>query len=534
MANEDTPFSPESTPVQDAINVASQAPSAEATNVSQLKPMAADDLPQDESWDDDKTEVLPDLADDEVKAWLAVSGEKVEIRHFPFIVGRAQGCDYIPQGRGISRKHVEIGFQSGRFVIEDLDSLNGVKVNGYQVKRVILEDCDDIVIGDCKMQFRHIEVDGATEKLDSPVASSPLSKLPLKTVGIAAGVIVVGSLLMMSFKAFQGSQAPQTAAVPTETHAAQAAPPAPAAAPAPTVAPQPAAAPAVAAAPVPEVPAPQVAREQVPVLAVNETVAAAPEVAEASAPAASQAASPLKVMTLEEATTPAAPVQEKPKGPTPEELAERKRKAAQQKRDTTASNVVKQSVDGYMKGNALATIEKLQKVAGDRQISQSVRNRANASINKIKPLFEQYQAADAAYKEGRKDEAFNQWVSFLSNEKKTFKKASSVYAGEVSNRVADEYIARVKAAQDEGRHHDAYRLLQAAAKTKSAERAKILLSGLDAQGKQLYRKGMRYEFVNSEKAQNYWREVTQLLPPTAEYHTKASAKLSWYERWGTN
>ena len=62
--------------------------------------------------------------------------------------------------------------------------------------------------------------------------------------------------------------------------------------------------------------------------------------------------------------------------------------------------------------------------------------------------------------------------------------------------------------------------------------AGIAIDSINAKSRQLYRKALRLEYVDIQKAKQLWQEVVQLVPSGTEYYTKASSKLAWYERWG--
>ena len=72
-------------------------------------------------------------------------GETDEVAHLLFekqripvegaiTVGRAPECDLVLESERVSRRHAEIAFENGRWRVEDLDSLNGTKVNGTKLK----------------------------------------------------------------------------------------------------------------------------------------------------------------------------------------------------------------------------------------------------------------------------------------------------------------------------------------------------------------------------------------------------------------
>jgi pSer/pThr/pTyr-binding forkhead associated (FHA) protein len=52
--------------------------------------------------------------------------------------------------RSISRQHIEIRKEAGGYLLLDLDSGNGVRVNGQKVDTIFLKDGDEICIGDAK------------------------------------------------------------------------------------------------------------------------------------------------------------------------------------------------------------------------------------------------------------------------------------------------------------------------------------------------------------------------------------------------
>ena len=70
----------------------------------------------------------------------------------PFVIGRSTAnADHAIDARGISRKHVQIDLEDGIYYITDLNSTNGVLINGSRIspmERTILEKDDTIKIGE--------------------------------------------------------------------------------------------------------------------------------------------------------------------------------------------------------------------------------------------------------------------------------------------------------------------------------------------------------------------------------------------------
>ncbi len=76
-----------------------------------------------------------------------LSGQRWTIEAEQFLIGRGSDCQLVLPERQVSRHHVRIVRESGRFVLQDLDSKNGTHLNGRVVKDpVALKDGDEIQI----------------------------------------------------------------------------------------------------------------------------------------------------------------------------------------------------------------------------------------------------------------------------------------------------------------------------------------------------------------------------------------------------
>ena len=62
-------------------------------------------------------------------------------------VGRRTSCDICLHFPNISGLHCELAFADGCWVIRDLNSTNGIKVNELRVKKKVLRPGDSITIG---------------------------------------------------------------------------------------------------------------------------------------------------------------------------------------------------------------------------------------------------------------------------------------------------------------------------------------------------------------------------------------------------
>ena len=80
-------------------------------------------------------------------------GERVSVGDEPLTIGRLAECDVVLADSSVSRHHAEVRRQGSDFVIVDLGSTNGTKVNGAGVKERRLADGDEITVGSAKLRF---------------------------------------------------------------------------------------------------------------------------------------------------------------------------------------------------------------------------------------------------------------------------------------------------------------------------------------------------------------------------------------------
>jgi adenylate cyclase len=78
-----------------------------------------------------------------------------ELRSDETLIGRNPTTDITLLDEGISREHALILFddEDGVFVIEDLQSTNGMKVNGKRTRSASLEDGDEIQLGGTRFTY---------------------------------------------------------------------------------------------------------------------------------------------------------------------------------------------------------------------------------------------------------------------------------------------------------------------------------------------------------------------------------------------
>jgi S-DNA-T family DNA segregation ATPase FtsK/SpoIIIE len=63
------------------------------------------------------------------------------------LIGRASSCDIALSDQTVSRRHARLVFRDGAWIVNDLESKNGVTVNGTKVGRCQLRPGDHLALG---------------------------------------------------------------------------------------------------------------------------------------------------------------------------------------------------------------------------------------------------------------------------------------------------------------------------------------------------------------------------------------------------
>ncbi|MER3416734.1 MAG: forkhead-associated protein [Gemmataceae bacterium] len=73
-------------------------------------------------------------------------GDPIPLVRDQMIIGRRESCDICLRFPNVSGIHCQLTFKDGYWFIQDLNSTNGVKVNGLRVLRKVLLPGDEISI----------------------------------------------------------------------------------------------------------------------------------------------------------------------------------------------------------------------------------------------------------------------------------------------------------------------------------------------------------------------------------------------------
>jgi hypothetical protein len=86
-------------------------------------------------------------------AVLSWDAQRLRVDKRRVVLGRSRECDIQIEDANVSRRHAELRQEGTAFWIVDLDSTNGLEVNGKRVKRAKLDPGDSFTVGSTEVTF---------------------------------------------------------------------------------------------------------------------------------------------------------------------------------------------------------------------------------------------------------------------------------------------------------------------------------------------------------------------------------------------
>ena len=115
-------------------------------------------------------------------------GDAIPLTRTPLVLGRREACDISLQFPNISGKHCELSFKDGLWIIRDLDSTNGVKVNGEHITKKILHNGDVITLAKRSYAIHYEETGQASALQEFDEELEETMSVPLlEKAGLAPG-----------------------------------------------------------------------------------------------------------------------------------------------------------------------------------------------------------------------------------------------------------------------------------------------------------------------------------------------------------
>jgi hypothetical protein len=94
-----------------------------------------------------------DLGLEREAAVLSWDGRTMRVDKRRVVLGRSRECDIQVEDPNVSRRHAELRQEGSAYWIVDLDSTNGIEVNGRRVKRAKLDSGDTFTVGSTEIGF---------------------------------------------------------------------------------------------------------------------------------------------------------------------------------------------------------------------------------------------------------------------------------------------------------------------------------------------------------------------------------------------
>ena len=88
-----------------------------------------------------------------VGSLLLEDGRRIPVGEDPVTMGRLPECDVVLTDPNVSRRHAEVRRRGNDFIVVDLGSTNGTRVNGAGVRERQLADGDEIGLGGTRIRF---------------------------------------------------------------------------------------------------------------------------------------------------------------------------------------------------------------------------------------------------------------------------------------------------------------------------------------------------------------------------------------------
>lgn len=111
-------------------------------------------------------------------------GDPIPLLQPNLLIGRRESCDICLKFQNVSSQHCELTFQNGYWLIRDLGSSNGIKVNGERVTSKPLKPGDTISIASHQYRLGYTlssesKLDDALQEAEDLFGQSLLEKAGL-------------------------------------------------------------------------------------------------------------------------------------------------------------------------------------------------------------------------------------------------------------------------------------------------------------------------------------------------------------------
>lgn len=119
-------------------------------------------------------------------------GDPIPLMRDPFVLGRRADCDLQIQDAAVSSRHCELRCEGSHWTIHDLNSRNGIRVNGEAVQKRRLEVGDIVIVGP-SLRLRFADLTG-----DSTARKSKQRRVILTAVMVVIGIALLAGVIYLA------------------------------------------------------------------------------------------------------------------------------------------------------------------------------------------------------------------------------------------------------------------------------------------------------------------------------------------------
>jgi adenylate cyclase len=113
-------------------------------------------------------------------------GDPIPLLKDKLVIGRRENCDIVLRFSNISTEHCEMEVYKGYWFVNDLNSRNGTRVNGFRINRKRLDPGDKLSIArhDYKLEYSPKELGAEGPPPDEDIYDEILSRSLLEGAGL--------------------------------------------------------------------------------------------------------------------------------------------------------------------------------------------------------------------------------------------------------------------------------------------------------------------------------------------------------------
>lgn len=499
------------------------------------------------------------------------SSQKIELKDFPFTIGRALTSDLVIMDKNVSRNHAIIQMEDGHVVIENKGSLNGVRVNNRKVERAALLNGDEIQIASAHytLQIERLSSSFPVERDDSQnntdtysgKAASNDDQLNARDQTGEAGhllsridskmlyaFISITAIVMIAIVVTLFQSAPDlgvdidsvlekdiVVASSTDDTIADNSPDTEITDTMPPLGHEDNGSLSASRESELDTRAPQESTEGISTFPSDNMSS---QQSGFEKEASTQVEPQITTQKPEPEIIATPPVVSKPDIeviPPKTVTAEREIKVIPKKAvtkparySTRTSNIKLGNAKAlYLGGNYHASNRELKSIQNSSRHRQQYRNQARKTREQFSSLYTLYSRGKTEYARKNKPKAFKTWTAFLKKERSILKGRSSLYTRNVKKTVALEYEEKGRQAYMRDDWRSAFRYWKSSLKMRPNPSITNVMQKMDAEIASLYAKGSQLEKSNKPEAIKYWTEVVNKAPDNQKYYIKAKAKLRW-------